>query len=202
MVPDRKEYRAGDVARILVLPPFAPAEGVLTLRRGGLLREERFRIESGSTTLEVPIEDGFTPNVHVQVDLVGAAPRDDAPGGGAGRSARERPAFASGSLELAVPPRARTLALAVTPRETALAPGGATVLELLARDATGQPAANAEAAVVVVDEAVLALTGYRLPDPLAVFYSPRDAGVSDHRLRAHVLLAAPPEPQAARPRPS
>ena len=45
--------------------------------------------------------------------------------------------------------------------------------------------------MVVVDEAVLALTGYRLPDPLEVFYAQRSADVCDHRLRSHVLLARP-----------
>ena len=190
LVPDRKQYRAGDKASVLVLAPFAPAEGVLTLRRSGLVREERFTIASGSHTLEIPIEDAFTPNVHIQVDLVGQAPRDVATAG-ATRPAVPRPAFASGSLDLPVPPLARMLALAVTPREAALAPGGETVLDLWLRDASGQPVAGGEATVVVVDEAVLALTGYRIPDPLDVFYARRAAGVSSHRLRSHVQLAAP-----------
>ena len=67
------------------------------------------------------------------------------------------------------------------------------MLDLMLRDAAGRPVANGEAAVVVVDEAVLALTGYRLPDPLDVFYAKREADVSDHRLRSHVLLARPDE---------
>ncbi len=46
----------------------------------------------------------------------------------------------------------------------------------------------------MVDEAVLALTGYRLPDPLAVFYSTRTPDVADYRLRSHVLLAHPRQP--------
>jgi uncharacterized protein YfaS (alpha-2-macroglobulin family) len=186
LVPDRREYRAGEVAKILVLAPFAPAEGVLTLRRSGLLREERFRMPGGSHTLEVPVDDAFTPNVTAQVDLVGRAPRSEA---GAGGEAPERPAFASGSIDLPVPPFSRTLALAVEPRERALAPGGETVLEVTLRDPDGRPVADGEAAVVVVDEAVLALTGYRLPDPLEVFYAKRPADVSDTRLREHVLLA-------------
>jgi hypothetical protein len=190
LVPDRREYRAGDVANVLVLAPFAPAEGVLTLRRSGLLREERFTVEGGSHALAIPIEEGFAPNVHVQVDLVGRAPRAEADGGA---GAPARPAFASGSLDLPVPPLSRTLALGVTPREKALAPGGETVLDLALRDATGRPVAGGEAAVVVVDEAVLALTGYRLPDPLEVFYAKREAEVTDHRLRSHVLLARPPQ---------
>ena len=174
LVPDRRTYQPGEVAKLLVVPPFAPAEGVLTLRRSGLVREQRFTIAAGSETLAIPIEDGFTPNVQVQVDLVGTAPREGAAGL---RQAPARPAFASGHLSLEVPPRARALALAVTPREPALAPGGETVLDLSLKDAAGAPAANGEAAVVVVDEAVLALTGYRLPDPLAVFYSWRTPDV-------------------------
>jgi uncharacterized protein YfaS (alpha-2-macroglobulin family) len=187
LVPDRKEYRAGDVARVLVLAPFAPAEGVVTLRRSGLLREERFTMSGGSHTLEVPVEDAFTPNVTVQVDLVGRAPREDAPATGSA----DRPAFASGSIDLPVPPLSRTLALAVEPRQHTLAPGGETALDLILRGPEGRPVADGEAAVVVVDEAVLALTGYRLPDPLEVFYAKRSPDVSDSRLRSHVLLTRP-----------
>ncbi len=190
LVPDHREYRAGDVARVLVIAPFAPAEGVLTLRRSGLLREERFTTASGSHTLAIAIEDAFTPNVHLQVDLVGQAPRDGASGGDA-KTFVSRPAFASSTLDLPVPPASRTLTLAVTPREPALEPGAETVLELSLRDGEGRPVAGGEAAVVVVDEAVLALTGYRLPDPLDIFYARRGADVSDHRLRSHVRLAAP-----------
>ncbi|HXK10111.1 MAG TPA: alpha-2-macroglobulin family protein [Vicinamibacteria bacterium] len=189
LVPDRSEYGPGDVAKVLVMAPFAPAEGILTLRRSGLVREERFTVTGGSHTLEIPIEDGFTPDVHVQVDLVGQAARDAAKGGK--EKVPLRPAFASGGLDLPVPPASRTLALAVVPHDKALAPGGETVLDVALRDAAGRPVASGEAAVVVVDEAVLALTGYRLPDPLSVFYAKREAEVSDHRLRSHVLLARP-----------
>ncbi|MFN8090988.1 MAG: MG2 domain-containing protein [Vicinamibacteria bacterium] len=186
IVPDRREYRGGDVARLLVVAPFAPAEALLTLRRSGLVREQRFRIDEASREIEVPIEEGFTPNVHVSVALVGAAPRAAARDGAPGR-----PAFASGSVDLPVPPRERTLAVDAKPREAALEPGGATTIDVAVRDAAGRPAANAEATVVVVDEAVLALGGYERPDPLAVFYARREDGVGDYRLRRDVLLASP-----------
>ena len=87
----------------------------------------------------------------------------------------------------------------MTPREKALAPGGRTTIDLELRDASGRPVADGEATVVVVDEAVLALTGYRLPDPLAVFYAARASGVSDHRLRAQVLLGAAGGPRPCAP---
>ncbi|HKC12564.1 MAG TPA: alpha-2-macroglobulin family protein, partial [Vicinamibacteria bacterium] len=191
LVPDRQGYRAGDTARILVLAPFSPAEGLLTLRRSGMLLRERFTLTGSSHTLEIKLEEAWTPNVHVQVDLLGAAPRGEAPGTRA--KPAPRPAFAVGQLDLPVPPLERTLALEVKPREKALPPGGETVLDVALHDAAGRPAAGAEVAVVVVDEAVLSLTGYRLPDPVGVFYSPREGGVRDHHSRASVLLARPEE---------
>jgi alpha-2-macroglobulin len=192
LIPDKKEYRGGESAEVLVLAPFAPAEGLLTLRRAGLVRHERFTMKESSHTLRVPIEEAWTPGAQLQVDLVGSAPRlrDD---GTPDAKLAPRPAFAAGTIDLSVPPYQRTLALSVTPREGELAPGGETVLDLELKDASGKPVATADVAVVVVDEAVLALTGYRLPDPLAAFYAKRAPGVSDHHLRSSVALARPEE---------
>lgn len=190
LVPARKDYRPGETAEVLVLAPFADAEGLLTLRRSGLVRTERFRIQGSSHTLRIPIEDAFVPNVHLQVDLVGAAPRT-ADDGTVDAKLPKRPAFASGSIDLAVPPVQRTLAVSVAAREPALEPGAKTDVTLEVKDAAGRPVEGAELAVVVVDEAVLALTGYKVPDPLDVFYAKREPGVADHHLRAHVLLGRP-----------
>ena len=78
---------------------------------------------------------------------------------------RARP-YASGQLNLSIPPLQRTLAVEVNPDQAELEPGGETTLDLLVKDAGGQPVADAELAVVVVDEAMLALTNYQLADPL------------------------------------
>jgi alpha-2-macroglobulin len=193
LIPDRKEYRAGESAEILVQSPFYPAEGVLTLRRSGLLRTERFRMEGPTHTLRVPIEEGYTPNVHAQVDLVGAAPRTDERGEVLEKLPR-RPAFASGSLDLSVPPLARQLRVTATPRERALEPGGETTVAVEVRDAAGRAVGGSELAVVVVDESILALTGYKLEDPLSIFYVRRGEEVSDYHSRKDVMLARADDP--------
>ncbi|HWS88172.1 MAG TPA: DUF6049 family protein [Pyrinomonadaceae bacterium] len=190
LIPDRKEYRAGETAEILVQSPFTPAEGIMTLRRSGLVRTERFRMDGPSHTLRVPVEEVFTPNVYVQVDLVGAAPRTDEKGE-ANEKLPKRPAFASGSVSLSVPPLVRKLQVTATPRDKALEPGGETTVAVEVRDAAGRPVQGGELAVVVVDESVLALTGYKLEDPLAVFYAQRGADVNDYHLRREVQLADP-----------
>lgn len=195
LIPDRKEYHAGDTAEVLVQAPFTPAEGVLTLRRSGLVRTEHFHMSGPSYTLKIPIEEGFTPNVYAQVDLVGAQARTNDKGE-TDEKLPKRPAFATGSLDLSVPPLARRLQVTATPRDKAVEPGGETTVAVEVRDAAGKPVQGSELAVVVVDESVLALTGYKLEDPVAVFYAQRGADVSDYHLRREVQLANPTDVEA------
>lgn len=190
LIPDRKDYQPNDVAEILVQAPFYPAEGVMTLRRSGIVTTEQFKMDSPSYTLKIPIKDSYTPNINVQVDLVGAAVRtDDA--GKPNEKIPKRPAFAKGSLNLPVPPLARRLAVEAKPRAQALEPGGETVVDVVVRDAKGEPVAGSELAVVVVDEAILGLTGYRIGDPTETFYAQRGGDTQDYHSRAHVLLRDP-----------
>lgn len=201
LVPDRKEYLPGQTAEILVQAPFSPAEGVLTLRRSGRVLSQRFRVEKGTHTLRIPIQESYIPNVHVQVDLVGAAPRTDA-SGAPDKSLPLRPAYASGNLDLSVPPLQRSLKLSATPRDKGLEPGGTTTLEIELRDRAGRPVPGGEVAVVVADEAVLALTGYEVTDPLEAFYASRSPEMEDFHLREFVQLASGADltEQAGRPR--
>jgi alpha-2-macroglobulin len=188
LIPDGKEYKVGDTAEILVQSPFFPAEGVFTLRRSGLVTSERFTMDSASHTLKIPIKEEYLPNIHVQVDLVGASSRPDDEGKPDPKLPK-RPAFASGTINLSIPPATRKLTVAATPREKELEPGGETTVDVELRDAAGRPAQNAEVALVVVDESVLALTGYKLADPLDTFYFQRGDDVRNHHLRERVQLA-------------
>jgi uncharacterized protein YfaS (alpha-2-macroglobulin family) len=190
LIPDRETYQPGDVAQILVQSPFGPAEGLLTVSRSGILYTERFRLEEDTVTLQVPIEQKHIPNLHLQVDLVGAAPRTD-DRGEVISDVPPRPAYASGGLNLSIPSLQRTLSLQVTPREKELAPGGETTLDLLLLDAGGQPVPEAELAVVVVDEAILSLTDYQLADPVAAFYRDRAPDLYSRYGRASIVLASP-----------
>ncbi|MCY1059128.1 Ig-like domain-containing alpha-2-macroglobulin family protein [Nannocystis sp. SCPEA4] len=190
LLADKQEYAAGDVAELLVVSPWPRAEGVMTIRRSGLVRSERFTVADGSAKLRVPIEEAHVPNLHVHVDLVGSAPRtrDD---GSVDPNLSPRPAYAAGAINLRIPPRKRTLQLTAKPRDEELPPGAETVVDVELKDAEGKPVAGGEVALAVVDEAVLSLTGYRWPDPLATFYSDRGGDVREHHLRELLLLARP-----------
>jgi len=192
LIPDREEYAPGDVAEILVQAPFSPAEGLLVVSRGGLLYSETFAVTDGTATLRVPIEEAHIPNIEVQVELVGAVPRTDVAGQPI-EGAPPRPAYGTGSLQLNVPPLSRELDVSVAPQFAELEPGGETAIDVVVRDARGEPVAGAEVAVVVVDEAILALTSYELADPLGIFYPQRWPRLNAQYGRATVVLANPEE---------
>ncbi|HKY44203.1 MAG TPA: alpha-2-macroglobulin family protein [Pyrinomonadaceae bacterium] len=199
LIPDRREYRPGETAQVLVQAPFYPADAVMTLRRSGMVKAEHFYMDGPTHTLRLPIEEGWLPNIHVQVDLVGAAERaTDAtvtPTSQPQASAfpTKRPAFATGSISLSIPPLCRTLKVIATPLKTTLAPGGLANVTVKVQDADGKPIGGSEIALVAVDESVLSLTDYQLEDPVQAFYRLREMGTTDHHLRSSLKLATAEE---------
>ncbi len=190
LIPSKKDYKAGDVAEILVQSPFENAEGVLTLRRDGLVKTERFTMKGQSVVLRIPLEEKYLPNIYAQVDLVGAAPRMNDKGEVDAKLAK-RPAFASGQINLPISTDSRKLTVSAEPQDKSVEPGAETKVNVEVKDNKGEPVANSEVTVVVVDESVLALSGYRIGDPLSVFYTQRGEGVTDYHSRKDILLGNP-----------
>jgi hypothetical protein len=171
VVPDRTRYSVGDTATVLFASPFTGAEAWITLEREGLLEQRRIRIESGTTTLSIPITEAHAPNVFVSIVVA------------RGRSARPgplddpgRPTVRVGYAELRVTPEQKRLTVAVRPLAPEYRPGDTARVALEVRDAAGK-GQRSEVTLWAVDEGVLALTGYRRPDPLDLLYRPRGLGM-------------------------
>ncbi|MGD2217411.1 MAG: carboxypeptidase regulatory-like domain-containing protein, partial [Gemmatimonadales bacterium] len=190
LVADRYEYQPGDTAEILVQAPFFPAEGVMTLRRAGIVTAQRFRMEGPSYVLRVPILEAHIPNLYVHVDLVAATD------GAAGVVDPDQ--LAEGDVNLSIPPYARKLALSAVPRAKELQPGEQTVVDVALEDAAGRPVQNGDVVVAVVDEAVLALRPQEVRNPVVTFHPPRSADATGLHLRSSVLLGPRPDPTAGR----
>ena len=188
IIPDKKEYAPNETAEILVQSPFENAEGVLTLRRDGLVKTERFTMNGSSIILKIPLEEKYLPNIYAQVDLVGSAPRADDKGEIDLKLAK-RSAFATGQINLPISKATRELTVSAEPQDKTLAPASNTKINVAVKDSSGNPVANSEVALVVVDESVLALSGYKIGNPLDTFYQMRGAGVTDYHSRAELVLA-------------
>ena len=189
LIPDKKTYGGGDTAEILVQAPFYPAEGIVSWRRNGIVKMEHVALTGPTTTLHVPIVDAMVPNLFVQVDLVGTATRTD-DRGAADPKLPKRPAYAVGTIDLPIPPVKRTLAVKVDPSVPKLAPGEHAKIAVDVRDAAGAPASGAQVAVIVVDEAVLSLTGYTFGSPIDTFYGLRGSDTNDNYSQQYITLRA------------
>ncbi|HKV41320.1 MAG TPA: MG2 domain-containing protein, partial [Blastocatellia bacterium] len=194
LIPDKKDYKSGDTAEILVQSPFYPADGLVTLERSGIVSTEHFHMDGPSHTLKVPLKEVYIPNIRVEVELAGSAARAAEPSDqGAkpgGKPQPKRPAYAAGSLNIPISAADRKLIVSATPRDKALEPGGETSVDLEVKDGSGKPVQGSEVALVVVDEAILSLTSYKLADPLAAFYLERAGDTNDYHSRGNILLAS------------
>jgi len=191
LVPDRKQYQPGEAARLLVQSPIRAGSGLVTVTHNGIVSTSRFAVTDGSAVVSLPITDADIPGITASVEVVGTASRSAA---GSGASPPPRPAYATGGIGLTVSTLARTLKVTATPRQHTVAPGGSTQLDVTVIDQHGKPVPRSEFEVVVADEAVLALGGYRLPDPLLAFYPELNNGIDAAFGRTTVMLADTPPP--------
>ena len=189
IVPDSDDYAPGDTAELLVQAPFAPAWGTVTVAHHDIVSVQSFEAEDGSAVIEIPITGEYVPNLTVQVDMTGSAPRYD-DDGNVRDDLPARPAYATGTIDLPVPARNRTLDVAVTPDADAVEPGTDTSVTVTVTDPDGAAVEGAEVAVLIVDEAVLSLTGYELTDPIDVFYRNVWAAIRSTYLRSTIRLAS------------
>lgn len=196
LIPDKAEYEVTDTASVLVRAPFANAQGLLSIQRDGILKTERFTVDGTTHVLNIPLQEAYLPNVHISVELVGSNGRVNSQGELDPKLAK-RPAYAGATLKLPISKRTRTLTVNTTAENSYLPPGVETYIDVTVQDHKGDGVEGAEVALFVVDEAVLALAGYALRDPVAHFYSQRGAGSRTLHMRQYVQLQDAESPQFA-----
>ena len=179
LVPDKKSYQVGDVARVLVKNPFREAEALVTVERSGVYSQQHVRLVGPTPTVSVPVTDDMRPNVFVAVEIErGRTKAPAAKGADVGA-----PAYRSGYASIVVDPESRRLKVALATSKKELRPGDTVDVDVAVTDRAGKAAAS-ELTLWAVDEGVLMLTGYRTPDPLPAFTGPRPLAVFGLESRA------------------
>ncbi len=67
VLPEKKEYQAGETARLQVRMPFRAATALVTVEREGVLSSFVTRLSGRDPVVTVPIAPGYSPNVYVSV---------------------------------------------------------------------------------------------------------------------------------------
>lgn len=175
LVSEKKSYKPGETARVLVLSPIE-GTALVTVEREKVISSYLTEIRADNPVIEIPLTDDHAPNAYVSILIVK----------GSADSAREikEPQLRLGYCELKVENLRDRLAVSIDMPSESYRPGTSVTLGGTVLASDGKPAAGAEVTLYAVDEGTLAVMGYDTPDPMAHFYDRRflavDAGTSFH----------------------
>ncbi len=170
LVADKEYYQVGDVAQVLVKSPFPETSALVTVGRSDIHSAERQVLKGHSPVLRIPIREDMRPNTYVAVQMVRPRtlalpqnPEAEDPGA---------PDYRMGWVELRVNPEPQRLKVELSPGQRQTAPGASVPIAARVTDSQGRPR-RAEVTLWAVDEGVLSLTGYQVPDPIRTFLGSR-----------------------------
>ncbi|HEY7500306.1 MAG TPA: MG2 domain-containing protein, partial [Vicinamibacterales bacterium] len=200
LVPERRTYKPGDTARIMIQSPWEQATALVTTEREGIRSHRQFALTSTQQSISIPIGEEDIPNLFVSVLLVkgrsqttaaaNEEPTASKPGMYRGPNVTEdpsdpgKPAFRLGYVQLSVEDASKRLAVALRADKEEYRPANAAKVQVNVKDATGRGAPS-EVTLWAVDYGVLSLTAYRTPDVLGSVYVPKALQVmnADNRQR-------------------
>ncbi|MFV1995030.1 MAG: alpha-2-macroglobulin, partial [Verrucomicrobiales bacterium] len=161
--PDKEAYAPGETAMVSIESPIA-GTALITVERSRVSRSYLREVGRNGTIVEIPIEKGDGPNVFISALVVRGAV--DSP-----RKFRE-PEFKLGYCELRVEDQTNVLDVELAPSQPSYQPGEKVAIEGRVRDRAGSPVTGAEVTLFAVDEGVLSLMGFEVPDPFRTFHAP------------------------------
>ncbi|HYY94934.1 MAG TPA: alpha-2-macroglobulin family protein, partial [Pyrinomonadaceae bacterium] len=159
LVPDKKSYKPGETAHILALLPKEKAHLLVTTELDGVLGVRQLDVPGRAAIIDLAIEPRFAPDVYLSVTYV-----------------RGGEMFTQ-SVEVVVPARDKLLNLQIIPNKKEFKPRETASYTVLARNADGSPAANAEVSFGVVDEAIYSISPEGVEDIRRSFYGRRSSSV-------------------------
>ncbi len=152
--PDKRFYRPGDKARILVVTNNPGAQVLVTTEGQQVFTWSLQGSKESSFTVEVPIAERYEPNFFFSVTYV-----------------KNEQLFES-SKNISVPATEKILKVTVETDKPQYLPGERVTYTILAVDAEGRPA-SAELSLGVVDEAIYAVRPESAQPPEKIFYRRR-----------------------------
>jgi len=164
LLPEKKEYESGDVARFQVRMPFRAATALVTVEREGVIESFVTRLSGKKPVVKVPVGATYAPNVFVSVLAVRGRVGDKPRGKGKSDEAitalvdLNKPAYRLGEAGIRVGWKPHRLAVSVAPASTVFRVRETAEVRVRVTRADGGPLpAGAEIALAVVDEALLEL---------------------------------------------
>ncbi|NET07875.1 MAG: alpha-2-macroglobulin family protein [Symploca sp. SIO2B6] len=183
---DKQIYQPGETATALIESPYPEAQLYFAVVRDQVIYQTIQQVKGGAPQIQFPITAQMLPNVAVQAVLV--------------RQGEPLEKLATGNLEdlvqigfvpLEISLQDKYLQVEVTPDQAQIEPGKEQTLKLELKDNQGKPV-KGQFSVMVVNEDVLQLTGYRPPDLVETVYTQQPIATSFSDNRFDILLESIP----------
>ena len=188
--PDKLTYSSGDKAKIAIRGKRRANSYLLTVERDSVLEYRLVKLPAGKGMVHVDLKSEYAPNVYVS--LIAPCGRSRFP-----IYATEADVFKPVSLfgvaRLNVRPASKALSVEILPdpSDRYPLPGDRMSVTVKVRDGMRKPV-NAEVALCVVDEGILALTGFKTPDLSKLFAETLlRLNVQTSDLRSKILSQSP-----------
>jgi hypothetical protein len=182
---DRQLYAPGDTATVAVASPYARADLYLSVVRDRVLYKTLIHINGSAPRVRIPIVQAMFPNAAVEGVLV----RRGAP---LSSHTVQKPdsLVRLGMTPLQLDLRPRYLSVRIVPGQAKVQPGQRQTVRLQLRDRSGK-AAQGQFTVIVADDAILRLSGYRPPDLVQTVFQAQPISTRYADNRPQVTLTQP-----------
>jgi len=180
---DKDTYQVGETATALIQSPYPEGELYFAIVRDKPLYEKITKVAGGAPEIQFQVTGDMLPNAAVQAVLVrqGKPLQDVEPG-----SVEDlmKVGFTPFKIDLAD----KYLNVEVTPQRPEVEPGVIETVELAVKNSQGQPI-QGQFTVMVVNEAVLQLSGHRSPDLVETVYAEQPISTRFNDNREEVTMA-------------
>ena len=160
LLPDKDEYQPGETAKIVVKSPFS-GTALVTVERERVLYSTLKKVEAGGS-VDLVVDESWAPNVFVSVMQVRGGAEDP--------REHKQPDYRLGYTQLRVAGKLNLLMVELKPSQPEVRPRGMVEVTATVRDSKGAPVADAEVALWAVDEGILSLMPWEVPDPTGTFH--------------------------------
>ena len=152
LIPDKKTYRAGETARVLIVTGKANTPVLVSIEGRDLHSHRVMRSPDGTAILEVPVTAQDEPAIWVSAQYV------------------RKGVMYQGTKSLKVPPVSHQLNVNIATDKPQYRPGDTAHYTVQVTGADGKAAPGADISLGVVDEAIYAIRPDTTQDPLGFFF--------------------------------
>jgi len=188
LTADRQSYAPGETARILIRSPLERGKYLLTLEREGIISQRIIELDGSALTIDIPIDESFIPVVYVT--LSSYTVRTGPPRGNYYDPDLDRPRGVFGVVPIFVDTESRNYRIEIEPNRSVFRPGEEAEVTIRV-SLNGRPAPGTEVTFLAVDRGVVDLIDYRVPNPTAFFYHPRNFPLGVHGADSRSILIDP-----------